>query len=225
MRLARADSDEDGDVTKEEFTKMLADHPSGSRGGRGGPPSPRGARGPSERGPATLLGLLDKDADGKITQSEMVERAKALHAKADADGDGTVTREEFVKAIASRRGPGRGSSGIAYRGGGPWGRGLPQARGGRGGFPHRGQMGPPMPPWGRGGPGFGRRGYGGPPWAHGGPGSFGGAHRGGPPKARGSRGFSGPSSRGKPPWMQGRSGSTSRGRGSSGGPPWSRDRD
>ncbi len=75
--------------------------------------APAVARGPMGAGGAGGAGLfaaqftdLDADADGQITEAELVARAELLaaerHAEVDADGDGTVTAEELEARILAR---------------------------------------------------------------------------------------------------------------------------
>ncbi len=95
-RMAQADTNEDGAVTKEELGAMMSQ--------RGGPAGPGGPKGPGGRG--NLFEKNDKNGDGKISQDEAPAEAWARLSQADKDGDNAVTREELGAMMRERGGPG-----------------------------------------------------------------------------------------------------------------------
>jgi HlyD family secretion protein len=100
----------------------------GGRGGRGGR-SPgesagtageqagRGGRGGGRGDPAAFFASLDKDADGKISESEIPEQMKPMLSKADKNGDKFIDKDEFMKAVEAARAA-MGGGGRAGAGGG-----------------------------------------------------------------------------------------------------------
>jgi Ca2+-binding EF-hand superfamily protein len=101
-RLAAADSDGDGSVSKREFEKMIGSRrggpPVGAGKGRGMPP---GASGGPPR-PERILRQFDKNKDSKLTKDEVPEELWQRLSQADADGDGAVTVDEFAKTLGAR---------------------------------------------------------------------------------------------------------------------------
>ena len=84
-RIAAADADGDGQVTKEELQAVRPGR--GGPGGSGGPP-------PIDQ----VFERSDANGDGKLTQDELPPQVAERIMKADADGDGAVTKEELEQA-------------------------------------------------------------------------------------------------------------------------------
>jgi len=120
-RLAAADSDGNGSVSKKEFEKVLGSGrggpPSGARGegglplgAGGGPPfgagtnagSPSGGPRGAPFGPDGLLRMFDKNNDNKLAKEEVPEELWERHfSKADGDGDGALTKKELEETFAA----------------------------------------------------------------------------------------------------------------------------
>ncbi len=147
--LQSLDKNEDGQLTEEEMLPNFGGQGFGGPGGqagRGGPEGRGGREGMGERGgpsgePAesvvARLMVMDKDGDGKLSQTELSGRMQAIMTKADTNKDGFVTKAEIEAMAAADATNGAGREG----------------RGGREGFGGPGSGGP-----GFGGPGFGGQG-------------------------------------------------------------------
>ncbi|MBM3501191.1 MAG: hypothetical protein FJX74_21280, partial [Armatimonadetes bacterium] len=85
-KLAAADANGDGQVTKEELQQARPGR-GGGPGGPGGPPSID-----------QVFERFDLNRDGKLTKDELPEPVAERIMKADADGDGAVTKEELEQA-------------------------------------------------------------------------------------------------------------------------------
>ena len=92
--LEKGDTDKDGSLNLEEFTKA-----------RQGEQTDRAAGQRPDRG--DIMGQLDKDKDGKISKEEAPDRMKQNFDKLDTDGDGFVTKEELEAALKNRMRPGQ----------------------------------------------------------------------------------------------------------------------
>lgn len=91
-RLASADKDDDGFITKKEMETLA-----GGRGRRGGG---------GDAAWKFLLGKYDADKDGKVSSDEY-DRDAATFQRLDRNGDGSLTAEDWSDG-ESRRGGGRG---------------------------------------------------------------------------------------------------------------------
>lgn len=107
--LERADSNSDGFLTKDEFTKMMENR----RGPRGRGENGGRARGPgramdteSTPSPAMppILKALDKDSNGSLSEEE-INNAVNVIKSLDKDKDGQVSVEEMIGDLLR---PGRG---------------------------------------------------------------------------------------------------------------------
>ncbi len=98
-RLAQADADKDGEITKEEFNAAAENL--------------RGRFGQGERRAPSVdetFTQFDKNNDGKLTKEELPERAANFLLRADRDDDGAVTKDELRTArerFQQNRGEGR----------------------------------------------------------------------------------------------------------------------
>jgi Ca2+-binding EF-hand superfamily protein len=89
--LRNADANQDGKLSKEEFTK-------GSRRPEGERPS--GApEGPAEG--ARLFDRFDANKDGKLSKDELPERMRENFDRVDADKNGSISIEEFRRAAVA----------------------------------------------------------------------------------------------------------------------------
>lgn len=88
--FARADTNTDGLLTREELTKATAAQ---ERRGPGGPPRDM------------IFQALDKDHDGVVSKSELDGAAAALKSL-DQDGDGELREQELRPMRGGGRGPG-----------------------------------------------------------------------------------------------------------------------
>lgn len=114
----RADADKNGEVSRDELTKMSP--PTGGEGGRGEGGRGEGGRGAGDRGEGGR-GEGGRGGFGGPGPEQFLNRAFEF----DADKDGKLSREE-LQAMMSAGGP---------MGGGPMGAGpMGGGRGGRGGF-------------------------------------------------------------------------------------------
>ncbi len=132
--IGAADKDQDGAITKQEFTKYLSaargrggrQQPGarpqpggrGSGGGRTQPGGGSGQGGPRGQGrggsgmapsPETILSRFDANKDGKLTKGEIPEQAERLQQMvkaADKNGDGEITKEELSEHLSTARGRG-----------------------------------------------------------------------------------------------------------------------
>ncbi|TWU30848.1 EF-hand domain-containing protein [Novipirellula artificiosorum] len=165
--LKSLDKNNDGTLTEDELRPQF--------GGRGA--GPEGGSGSSQV--VARMMAMDKDGDGKLSNTELTGRMRAILIKADQDKDGYASKEELETMAAADSETNERTGGERDRGqaasGPEGGRGF----GGRG----PGQGGP-----GQGGPGQGGPGQGGP--GQGGPGQ-GGPGQGGPGQG-GPGGFAGP---------------------------------
>lgn len=85
----------------------------GFQGGPGGPPPPE-----------ALFERFDKDADGKLSKTELLEMVWERMGKADTDGDGALSLKELEAARPEGPG-GEGPGGPGFGMGGPGGPGGP----------------------------------------------------------------------------------------------------
>jgi len=101
-RLSLADSDQDNQVSREEFIngdhrrRGKAGEPGcGRKGGHGG------HRGPPD--PGKFFETFDQDGDGKVKLEDLPQRAQERLASADVDGDGVLSLSELEDHMAKRR--------------------------------------------------------------------------------------------------------------------------
>jgi HlyD family secretion protein len=101
----------------------------GGPGGPGGGPGAGGRPGGGMGDPSEFFARLDKDGDGKLTETEIPDQMKAFIniGRLDANKNNAIDKEEWLKADAERRQRGGG------RGGPPGGGGAPAGAGGAGG--------------------------------------------------------------------------------------------
>ena len=85
QRLAGADADGDGAVSKEEFAAM---GPSGTRA------APGGRAAPGDR-PSSVLRMLGAKGAAAFSK-EQIQGFKRIFGRLDTDGDGKLTRREYV---------------------------------------------------------------------------------------------------------------------------------
>jgi len=99
--LSRADKNGDDVLSKEELEGMRA-----AGGGRGGRPG-------GGAGGGDMFANLDKDKDGKLTETEVPEQLWARLSKADKDADGAVSKAEMeaVRSAGGGKGGQRDSDG------------------------------------------------------------------------------------------------------------------
>jgi Ca2+-binding EF-hand superfamily protein len=98
-RFTEIDANRDGGVTIEEMRAYYeARRPAGRRG------PPEGAQQRMQERGAAMFRFVDANGDGRITFEELRPMAEAAFRAADRDGDGALARDEL-----RRRGPeGRG---------------------------------------------------------------------------------------------------------------------
>lgn len=109
---ANADAQVDNKKGPQRFGQRAGQGPRGGQGQRAG----QGGFSPDR-----ILKALDKDQDGKLSQTETPERMKERFAQMDANSDGFVDGDELKKAFAmrARRGggqPGKGNAGAGQKG-------------------------------------------------------------------------------------------------------------
>jgi Ca2+-binding EF-hand superfamily protein len=98
----RADADRDGYITEAEAQTLLQELR--AQGAAGQRPLFRGrlaARRPAEQ--ANVLARFDADADGRVSEAELVDLAHPFGALFDSNGDGRITKSEVDQALASLR--------------------------------------------------------------------------------------------------------------------------
>lgn len=106
--LGRADANNDGRVTLDEFAQHrprgFGHFGRGGRHGHGGPRGPEAANGP--RGgfdPARMIAHLDRNGDGVLQREEVPARMQTRFETVDANRDGALSAEEITAAMAQRR--------------------------------------------------------------------------------------------------------------------------
>lgn len=95
-RLGKLDKDNDGVVTKEELGAGMAAMRDQGKGGS------KGKGGSEQGGPGAMFSKLDKDEDGKLSESEVPAELWGKLRKADTDADGLVSKEEMDKVQKDR---------------------------------------------------------------------------------------------------------------------------
>jgi Ca2+-binding EF-hand superfamily protein len=90
-KLGSADKDNDGSVTKEEW----------SASGLAGKGEPKKPAPPDGRDPAKMLQKLDANGDGKLEGNEIPERMRDKIAKIDTNGNGAIEATE-LEAMTAR---------------------------------------------------------------------------------------------------------------------------
>jgi len=128
LQLRRFDANADGNITREEFDKVIDSDYAGADANGDGKLSAAETRAfnAKEKVTTDVSPIIDWNADGNVAIDEFAAQWRTLFNRADADGDGTVTAEELTRP-AMRPGGGR------PQGGGPGGPGGPGGRGGPGG--------------------------------------------------------------------------------------------
>jgi Ca2+-binding EF-hand superfamily protein len=99
--FARADTNQDGFLTKDEIQKLAANQRTPGEGGmnREGGRGPMGGEGGRRGGPGgmarfnPIFAALDADGDGTLSSAE-IDNAPVALKKLDKDGDGAISREE-----------------------------------------------------------------------------------------------------------------------------------
>jgi Ca2+-binding EF-hand superfamily protein len=105
--LERGDTDKDGALSKEEFTKAMGAMAAGRPGAAGTPPQGRPEVGQILK---RMLEERDTNKDGKLSKDEVGDRMKENFEKIDANSDGFLDEAEITKML-SQFGPNRPGAG------------------------------------------------------------------------------------------------------------------
>lgn len=129
QQLQRFDADTDGNISRDEFDKVLkSDFALADVNGDGGL-SAQETRAVNDRllTVRDISPILDWNADSRVDLAEFGAQWRSVFESADADRDGIVTKEELMRRPPMPRGgpPGGGPPGGGPPGGGPPGGGRP----------------------------------------------------------------------------------------------------
>lgn len=104
-RIAQMDTDNDGSITRKEFTAALLKRMRSSQNADGAQRGPNKAQMNArlkpnrEQNAATMIQRLDKNSDGQISIDEAPDHMKDKFARMDANGDGFVDVQELDSAM------------------------------------------------------------------------------------------------------------------------------
>ena len=124
LQLRRFDANADGNITRDEFDRVVAADYAGADTNGDGKLSPAETRAFNAKEKVTpdISPIIDWNADGTVSIDEFAAQWRTLFNRADANGDGTVTAEELTRPAMGPRG-GRPQGGPGGPGGG---RGKPE---------------------------------------------------------------------------------------------------
>lgn len=104
-RIGKADKDNDGAVTKQEWDSAVASYMKTqgkpNQMGMTGGGAKRGGRTPG--GPNPILGKYDEDKDGKLSKEEVPEDMWSKLSRADENADGLVSKSEMEAVYKKSR--------------------------------------------------------------------------------------------------------------------------